>query len=181
MARKLIWKFPLVSMGAWTQGLACSDPGARAPIGASGFFLLLFRKKSPSSPGIPNDLKVSPVTSFWGFCGCGCDSVWREQPYCHVCICCSVFVNVTYLLNLILWKIISVFFSWYIVITIESFEFNKHVSWSAWGDRGRTTTQPGRNKRVVKAGTSVDETPLHIQETSGRIFGLPHSFGRSNR
>ena len=31
-------KFPLVSMGAWAEGLACADPGARTPIGASGNF-----------------------------------------------------------------------------------------------------------------------------------------------
>ena len=29
-------KFPLVSMGGRTEGLACADPGARTPIGASG-------------------------------------------------------------------------------------------------------------------------------------------------
>ena len=29
-------KFPLVSMGARAEGLACADPGARTPIGASG-------------------------------------------------------------------------------------------------------------------------------------------------
>jgi hypothetical protein len=28
-------KCPLVSMGVWAKGLACADPGARAPIGAS--------------------------------------------------------------------------------------------------------------------------------------------------
>ena len=28
-------KFPLVSMGGWAEGLACADPGARTPIGAS--------------------------------------------------------------------------------------------------------------------------------------------------
>ena len=38
--------------------------------------------------------------------------------------------------------------------------------------RGRTTTQPGRNKRVIQAGTPVDGTPLLMQETSGGIFGL---------
>ena len=47
--------------------------------------------------------------------------------------------------------------------------------------RGRTTTQPGRNKRVIKAGTTVDGTPLLIQETSGGIFGLGPFFGGSNR
>ena len=31
-------KFLLVSMGAWAEGLVCADPGARAPIGASGHF-----------------------------------------------------------------------------------------------------------------------------------------------
>ena len=29
-------KIPLVSMGARAEGLACADPGARTPIGASG-------------------------------------------------------------------------------------------------------------------------------------------------
>ena len=29
-------KFPLVSMGGGAEGLACADPGARTPIGASG-------------------------------------------------------------------------------------------------------------------------------------------------
>ena len=29
-------KFLLVSMGDWAEGLACADPGARTPIGASG-------------------------------------------------------------------------------------------------------------------------------------------------
>ena len=29
-------KFPLVSMGGRAEGLACADPGARNPIGASG-------------------------------------------------------------------------------------------------------------------------------------------------
>ena len=30
-----------VSMGGQAEGLACADPGARTPIGASGFLLLL--------------------------------------------------------------------------------------------------------------------------------------------
>ena len=29
-------KFPLVPMGGRAEGLACADPGARTPIGASG-------------------------------------------------------------------------------------------------------------------------------------------------
>ena len=40
-------KFPLVSMRGQAEGLACTDPGARTPIGASGhfynnFFILIF-------------------------------------------------------------------------------------------------------------------------------------------
>ena len=31
-------KFPLVSMGGRAGGLACADPGAMTPIGASGIF-----------------------------------------------------------------------------------------------------------------------------------------------
>ena len=34
-------KFPLVSMGGGAEGLACADPEARTPIGASGIFELL--------------------------------------------------------------------------------------------------------------------------------------------
>ena len=33
-------KFPLVSMGARAEGLACADPGARTPIAASGNMVL---------------------------------------------------------------------------------------------------------------------------------------------
>jgi hypothetical protein len=32
-------KFPLVPMGGQAEGLACADPGARTPIGASGNFV----------------------------------------------------------------------------------------------------------------------------------------------
>ena len=35
-------KFTLVSMGGRAEGLACADPGARTPIGASGFFSSIF-------------------------------------------------------------------------------------------------------------------------------------------
>ena len=35
-------KFPLVSMGGRAEGLACADPGARTPIGASGNFKYYF-------------------------------------------------------------------------------------------------------------------------------------------
>ena len=33
-------KFPLVSMGGRAEGLACADPGARTPTGASGISFL---------------------------------------------------------------------------------------------------------------------------------------------
>ena len=33
-------KFPLVSMGGRAEGLACADPGARTPIGASGIIIV---------------------------------------------------------------------------------------------------------------------------------------------
>ena len=33
-------KFPLVSMGGRAEGLACADPGARTPIGASGIYFI---------------------------------------------------------------------------------------------------------------------------------------------
>ena len=42
-------KFSLVSMGGPAEGLACADPGARTPIGASGnffnFSIILFCKE----------------------------------------------------------------------------------------------------------------------------------------
>ena len=34
-------KFPLVSIGGWAEGLACTDQGGRTPIGASGNYLCL--------------------------------------------------------------------------------------------------------------------------------------------
>ena len=34
-------KFRLVSMGGRAEGLACADPGARTPIGASGIVLFI--------------------------------------------------------------------------------------------------------------------------------------------
>ena len=33
-------KFPLVSMGGRAERLACADPGARTPIGASGIYIM---------------------------------------------------------------------------------------------------------------------------------------------
>ena len=51
------------------------------------------------------------------------------------------------------------------------------------GSRGVTTAQPkeARNRRVIKAGTTVDGTPLVIEETSLGIFGMMASLGRNNR
>jgi hypothetical protein len=43
-------KFPLVSMGGRAEGLACADPGARTPIGASGNF----RQSRPEYKGPDN-------------------------------------------------------------------------------------------------------------------------------
>ena len=34
-------KFPLALMGGRAEGLACADPGARTPIGASGNYFLV--------------------------------------------------------------------------------------------------------------------------------------------
>ena len=38
--------------------------------------------------------------------------------------------------------------------------------------RGGNTSVVGRNKRVIKAGKTVDGTPLLIQETSLGLFGI---------
>ena len=38
-------KFPQVFMGGRAEGLACADPGARTPIGASGDFTNYFNSK----------------------------------------------------------------------------------------------------------------------------------------
>jgi hypothetical protein len=51
---------------------------------------------------------------------------------------------------------------------------------------GGATSQPQgaggrRNRRVVKAGTTVDGTPLLIQETSLGMFGLAPLLGGRNR
>ena len=40
-------KFPPVSMGGRVKGLACADPGARTPIGASGITLNSFKCMLP--------------------------------------------------------------------------------------------------------------------------------------
>ena len=41
-------KFPLVSMGGRAEGLACADPGARSPIGASGnYFTMIASQIEP--------------------------------------------------------------------------------------------------------------------------------------
>ena len=45
-----VGKFPLVSMGGRADGLACTDPGARTPIGASGNFLHVTLARSEDLP-----------------------------------------------------------------------------------------------------------------------------------
>ena len=35
-------KFPVMSMGGRAEGLACTDTGARTPMGVSGFFCIVF-------------------------------------------------------------------------------------------------------------------------------------------
>ena len=46
-------KFPLVLMGGRAEGLACADPGARTPIGASGNFHNIYeQRKQDQSLGI---------------------------------------------------------------------------------------------------------------------------------
>ena len=42
-------KFPLTSMGGRAKGLACADPGARTPIGASGILTI---KSNVILPGV---------------------------------------------------------------------------------------------------------------------------------
>ena len=44
-ADKHAGNFLLVSMGGQAEGLACEDPGARTPIGASGNFVQLCQKE----------------------------------------------------------------------------------------------------------------------------------------
>ena len=48
-------KFPLVSMGGRSEGLACADPGARTPIGASG------NSKKVSMDKLYFNLEFSPI------------------------------------------------------------------------------------------------------------------------
>ena len=42
MVLKYAEKIPLRSMGGRAEGLACTGPGARKPIGMSGNFVILF-------------------------------------------------------------------------------------------------------------------------------------------
>ena len=69
---------------------------------------------------------------------------------------------------------------------IHHFPFHPGDKRRVGGERGVTTTQTqaksvGRNKRVIKAGTTVDGTPLLIQDTPLGIFGLAPIFGGRNR
>ena len=62
-------KFPLVSIGGRAEGLACADPEASIPIGASGNFLVIathnghLKKNQVSSPMGSDFMKIS--TKFW--------------------------------------------------------------------------------------------------------------------
>ena len=51
-------KFPLVSMGGRAEGLACADPGARTPIGASGNFLKFSHMNQKQNFIAPTELKA---------------------------------------------------------------------------------------------------------------------------
>ena len=56
-------------MGGRAEGLACADPGARTPIGASGNFFLSLKCLS----SIPASLIYTPLLSFhWEVPGSGC-------------------------------------------------------------------------------------------------------------
>ena len=57
-------KFPLVSMGGRAEGLACADPGARTPIGASGNFLSFFLLLSLRGPYFSTRKKAARVLKF---------------------------------------------------------------------------------------------------------------------
>ena len=66
--------FPLISMGGQAEGLACADPGARTPIGASGNFNKLSK----------NDLLVSSSTMLV-FQGYGWGTHFTLTYYLHCC------------------------------------------------------------------------------------------------
>jgi hypothetical protein len=53
-------KFPLVSMEGRAEGLACADPGARTPIGASGNYSIV-PSPSPASPLLAGSIVSAPV------------------------------------------------------------------------------------------------------------------------
>ena len=54
-------KFPLVSIRGRAEGLACADPGARTPIGASGNFDWLHKLKTIFPFWLPNVNVVAPT------------------------------------------------------------------------------------------------------------------------
>jgi hypothetical protein len=59
-------KFPLVSIRDRAEGLACADPGARTPIGASGI----------NNIGLIGCFKLN-----WSVCGGQCVSVGECPPF----------------------------------------------------------------------------------------------------
>ena len=91
-------KFPLVSMGGWSEGLACEDPGARTPIGASGnFFFIFLLVSSRYKNQLPRSaLKVSVGWWVWVVVvGCGaCGRVVLGQKRQHdFCLKQAYFIN----------------------------------------------------------------------------------------
>ena len=55
-------KFPLMSMGGCAEGLACADPEARTPIGASGIFSSINTKVKILKTK-PTKIQVIPIAA----------------------------------------------------------------------------------------------------------------------
>ena len=66
-------KFPLVSMGGRAEGLACADPGARTPIGASEIILrddsrIMSCKRDKKHYSISSFQGIFLYTFRWSYC-----------------------------------------------------------------------------------------------------------------
>ena len=59
LCRHVRRKFPLASIGGWAEGLACADPAARTPIGASGNLTSAHIGQNP----LPTEAMLVPVYS----------------------------------------------------------------------------------------------------------------------
>ena len=55
-------KFPLMSMGGRAEGLACADPGARTPIGASGNLVITLDSCAINPPFL---ITGEPILEFY--------------------------------------------------------------------------------------------------------------------